>query len=100
MEPTMSRRPLRFLFCAIIVFGLQACSGKEQEVTEQPVRGLRAFKVNAKAESRVRRFPTVLQPADVSGLSFEIAGQLKVVTLAVGQKVQLGDILAEIDSRS
>ncbi|WP_157676266.1 efflux RND transporter periplasmic adaptor subunit [Afipia sp. GAS231] len=100
MEPTMSRRPLRFVICAMIVFGLQACSGKDPEVTEQPVRGLRAFKVGTKAESRVRRFPTVLQPADVSSLSFEITGQLKAVTLAVGQKVQLGDLLAEIDSRS
>src|SRR6202035_4651680 len=59
-----------------------------------------AFKVGTKAESRVRRFPTVLQPADVSSLSFEITGQLKAVALAVGQKVQLGDVLAEIDSRS
>jgi RND family efflux transporter MFP subunit len=100
MEPTMSGRALRFVICAIIVFGLQACGGKDQEATEQPVRGLRAFKVAAKAESRVRRFPTVLQPADVSSLSFEIAGQLKAVSLAVGQKVQLGDLLAEIDSRS
>jgi RND family efflux transporter MFP subunit len=64
------------------------------------VRGLRAFKVAAKAESRFRRFPTVLQPADVSGLSFEIAGQLQALTLAVGQRVQLGDVLAEIDPRS
>ena len=64
------------------------------------MRGLRAYKVAAKAESRVRRFPSVLQPADVSSLSFEIGGQLKAVTLTVGQKVQLGDVLAEIDPRS
>jgi RND family efflux transporter MFP subunit len=100
MEPTMSRRPLRFVICATIVFGLQACSGKDQEVTEQPIRGLRAYKVAATTESRVRRFPSVLQPADVSSLSFEIGGQLKAVTLTVGQKVQLGDVLAEIDPRS
>ena len=64
------------------------------------MRGLRAYKVAAKAESRARRFPSVLQPADVSSLSFEIGGQLKAVTLTVGQKVQLGDMLAEIDPRS
>lgn len=90
----------RFAICAILVFALQGCSEKKQEATDQTLRGLRAFKVSAKAESRVRRFPTVLQPADVSSLSFEIAGQLKAVTLAVGQKVQLGDVLAEIDPRS
>src|SRR6202790_817538 len=99
-EPTMSGPLSRFVICAILVFGLQGCSEKKQEATEQPARGLRAYKVAAKAESRVRRFPSVLQPADVSSLSFEIGGQLKAVTLTVGQKVQLGELLAEIDPRS
>lgn len=48
----------------------------------------------------MRRFPSILQPADLSRLSFEIAGQLKAVDLEAGQKVQLGDVLAEIDPRS
>ena len=96
----MIRQLSRFAISAILVFGLQGCGDKKQEATEQPVRGLRAYKVAAKAESRVRRFPSVLQPADVSSLSFEIGGQLKAVTLTVGQKVQLGDVLAEIDPRS
>jgi RND family efflux transporter MFP subunit len=96
----MFRLRWRLLICAGIVLGLQACSDKKQEGSDQPVRGLRAYKVSAKSESRVRRFPSVLQPADVSSLSFEIAGQLKAVALTVGQKVQLGDVLAEIDQRS
>jgi RND family efflux transporter MFP subunit len=99
-EPRMTRPFLRFVISAILVFSLQGCSEKKQEAAEQPARGLRAYKVAAKAESRVRRFPSVLQPADVSSLSFEIGGQLKAVTLTVGQKVQLGDVLAEIDPRS
>jgi RND family efflux transporter MFP subunit len=96
----MIRQLSRFAISAVLVVGLQGCGDKKQEASEQPVRGLRAYKVAAKAESRVRRFPSVLQPADVSGLSFEIGGQLKAVTLTVGQKVQLGDVLAEIDPRS
>ena len=99
----MSGPVLRFVISAILVVGLvglQGCGDKKKEAAEQPVRGLRAYKVTAKAESRVRRFPSVLQPADVSSLSFEIGGQLKAVTLTVGQKVQLGDMLAEIDPRS
>jgi RND family efflux transporter MFP subunit len=96
----MHRFVSRFVICAMLAFALQGCSEKKQEAAEQPVRGLRAYRVAAKVESRVRRFPTVLQPADVSSLSFEIAGQLKAVTLTVGQKVQLGDVLAEIDPRS
>jgi RND family efflux transporter MFP subunit len=96
----MTRQFSRFAICAILVFGLQGCGDKRQEAAEQSVRGLRAYKVAAKAESRVRRFPSVLQPADVSSLSFEIGGQLKAISLTVGQKVQLGDVLAEIDPRS
>jgi RND family efflux transporter MFP subunit len=96
----MIRQLSRFAISVVLVAGLQGCGDKKQEATEQPVRGLRAYKVAAKAESRVRRFPSVLQPADVSSLSFEIGGQLKAVTLTVGQKVQLGDVLAEIDPRS
>src|ERR1700692_2071411 len=96
----MIRQLSRFAISAVLVAGLQGCGDKKQKSTEQPVRGLRAYKVAAKAESRVRRFPSVLQPADVSSLSFEIGGQLKAVTLTVGQKGQLGDMLAEIDPRS
>jgi RND family efflux transporter MFP subunit len=96
----MSRGLSRIVICAMLVFGLQGCSEKKPQANDQPVRGLRAYKVAATTESRVRRFPSVLQPADVSSLSFEIAGQLKAVTLTVGQKVQLGDVLAEIDPRS
>ena len=96
----MSAPVSRFVISAILVLGLQDCGDKNQEAAEQPLRGLRANKVTAKAESRVRRFPSVLQPADVSSLSFEIGGQLKAIALTVGQKVQLGDVLAEIDPRS
>ncbi len=96
----MTRQFSRLAISAVLVFGLQGCGDRKQEAAEQPVRGLRAYKVAAEAESRLRRFPSVLQPADVSSLSFEIGGQLKAITLTVGQKVQLGDALAEIDPRS
>ena len=49
----MSRPFSRFVICAILVFGLQGCSEKKKkEATEQPVRGLRAYKVAAKTESQ------------------------------------------------
>lgn len=83
-----------------MLLGLCNCSQKQDNSVEQAIRGLRAYKVAASAESRVRRFPSVLQPADVSRLSFEISGQLQAITLEAGQKVKLGDVLAEIDPRS
>ena len=86
--------------CLVVLLALQGCSEKKEEAKDQPVRGLRAYKVSERAENRVRRFPSILQPADVSVLSFEIAGQLKAINLQAGQKVQLGDLLAETDPRS
>ncbi|HEY4918936.1 MAG TPA: efflux RND transporter periplasmic adaptor subunit [Xanthobacteraceae bacterium] len=84
----------------VALFGLQSCGENKDTAKQQPDRGLRAYKVSARAESRIRRFPSILQPADLSLLSFEIGGQLKALTLQTGQKVQLGDVLAEIDPRS
>ena len=96
-----AHRSLSRLFAVLMLtFGLQACSEKNQQADNQPTRGLRAYKVSATAGSRIRRFPSILQPADISGLSFEISGQLRTITLQAGQKVQLGDVLAEIDPRS
>jgi RND family efflux transporter MFP subunit len=89
-----------FLVCLVVLFGLTSCGEKSEDSKEPLVRGLRAYKVAARAESRIRRFPSILQPDEVSALSFEIAGQLKAVNLQAGQKVQLGDLLAEIDPRS
>jgi RND family efflux transporter MFP subunit len=83
-----------------VLFALQGCSEKKQEAKDQPVRGLRAYKVSERVDNRIRRFPGILQPEDVSLLAFEIAGQLKAINLQAGQKVQLGDLLAETDPRS
>ena len=94
----MIRQLSRFVISAALV-ALQGCGIKTGSNRTTGARSA-GLQVAANAESRARRFPSVLQPEDVSSLSFEIGGQLKAVTLTVGQKVQLGDMLAEIDPRS
>ena len=93
-------RSMLWLLACLPILALQGCGQKKEAAGEDVIRGLRAYKVAAEAESRVRRFPSVLQPADVSVLSFEISGQLQAIDLQVGQRVQLGDVLAAIDPRS
>jgi multidrug efflux pump subunit AcrA (membrane-fusion protein) len=94
------RPVLRLLAGVFVLCVLCGCGKEEGKSADAPVRGLRAYKVAANTESRVRRFPSVLQPADISPLSFEISGQLTAVTLNTGQKIKLGDVLMEIDPRS
>lgn len=67
---------------------------------EPPVRGLKTVLIKESEETTARRYPSVLQPAEVSTLSFEVSGRLKAVNLDVGQRVSAGDIIAEIDTRS
>jgi RND family efflux transporter MFP subunit len=88
------------LVVLIVLCSLSGCGKEQGKSAAEPIRGLRAYEVSANTESRVQRFPTLLQPADISGLSFEISGQLTAVTLNIGQKIKLGDVLMEIDPRS
>ena len=67
---------------------------------EPVVRGLKSCLVDDSEQTTVRRYPSVLQPASTTGLSFEISGRLKQVTLNVGQQVSQGDVIAEIDPTS
>jgi RND family efflux transporter MFP subunit len=72
----------------LLAVALQNCGESGKEAEEQPVRGLRVYKVAVTSET------------DVSVLSFEIPGQLKAINLEVGQRVRLGDVLTEIEPRS
>ncbi len=86
-----------YLFSAVAVLATAGCSDTQQTPEEPPVRGLRVFEVSAQAQNMERRFPSLIQPADETPLSFEISGQLTQVDLEVGKRVKAGDILTTID---
>lgn len=88
---------------ALILAGfLSGCgdNGEQQAVAEPPVRGLKTVLIQESEQTTVRRYPSVLQPAEVSTLSFEVSGRLMNIDLDVGQRVEQGDLLAQIDTRS
>ncbi len=83
----------------ILLFVLGACTDDEVVTTgiEKPIRGVKTYLIKHIERNTVRRFPSVLQPATVSSLSFEVSGKLKKLSLKVGQTVKRGDVIAEID---
>jgi RND family efflux transporter MFP subunit len=81
------------LFCA-------ACGDDEPQNSEEPVRGVRLFEIEQSASTVKRRYPSLIEPANESRLSFEISGQLGEVTLEEGQQVQAGDLLMRLDDTS
>ncbi len=64
---------------------------------EKPIRGIKTFLVEDIEHTTVRRFPSVLQPATVSSLSFEVAGKMNEMTLKVGQVIKKGQVIADLD---
>ena len=69
----------------------------DEGVQEEVVRGLRAFRVMETTNSELRRYPSVVKPANESKLSFQVGGKLRGLSLKVGQRVTAGEVLAELD---
>lgn len=81
-----------------IVAALAGCGAAEPEgPTEPPVRGLLTLTVSAADQTTQRRFPGVLEPSDITTLSFNVGGKLERFDLSVGQRVSQGDTLATLE---
>lgn len=92
----------RYLRCGAMSVALMiaACSDSSTVEEEAPLRGLRVFEVSQSASTEARRYPSLIEPANESRLSFEITGQLGEVTLEEGQNVAAGDLLMQLDPTS
>ncbi|MEC8428907.1 MAG: efflux RND transporter periplasmic adaptor subunit, partial [Pseudomonadota bacterium] len=95
---------MRALYSALCLSLLIPLTGCQDDPTVQaepePVRGLKALRIEAQEDASVRRYPSVLQPSDTTQLSFEIKGRLNKIDLNVGQQVSAGEVLASLDQRA
>ena len=85
-----------------LLLALSACQDTPPDASgEEPiVRGLKTVLIEKQEQSTIRRFPSVLQPAEVSTLSFETPGRLGPVDLKVGQAITKGEVLAKLDPKT
>ncbi|MBJ3764265.1 efflux RND transporter periplasmic adaptor subunit [Maribius pontilimi] len=75
---------------------LGACR-EERAAPEPVVRGLKVHEVAEVERVQTRRFPSVLEPSDLTVLSFEIGGRMAEFDLDVGQRLAEGDMVAQLD---
>lgn len=90
----------RIVPLVLVLFALAGCDNQEQGKGDgvAPVRGLVTTIVQSTGKTTIRRYPGVLEPGEITSLSFEVAGKLGRVDLSVGQRVSEGDVLARLDS--
>lgn len=94
-------RALYSVLCLSLLIPLTGCQDDPAVQAEpEPVRGLKALRIEAQEDASVRRYPSVLQPSDTTQLSFEINGRLNKIDLNVGQQVNAGEVLASLDQRA
>ncbi len=92
------KKVFTLLLAGIVVAG---CSAEQDtEVFEPPVRGLKTVLVKDNERSVVRRFPSVLEPSELSTVAFEMGGRVTEIDLRVGQIVTKDEVLAELDSEA
>ncbi|MEM8743362.1 MAG: efflux RND transporter periplasmic adaptor subunit [Pseudomonadota bacterium] len=82
---------------ALAVTGCFPLQTNEEEENSPPVRGLITTVVESAENTTLRKYPGVLEPGEITSLSFEVAGKLGKLDLSVGQRVSEGDVLAKID---
>jgi multidrug efflux system membrane fusion protein len=82
-----------------ISVGLSACSGAD-EPAEEMLRPVRYTTVSDDAVSRERSFSGISKSSRESRLSFKVAGTVTSVPAQIGQRLEQGDLIAEIDPAS
>lgn len=88
------------VWLGIAFVALAGC--REEDASDQvaPIRGVKTHLVVETDSTASRFFPSVLQPAAITSLAFEVPGRLEQMSLSVGQRVSEGDVLARLDQAS
>lgn len=92
--------PISPYFAAVVlaVF-LVGCGDKGDETEEaERIRAIKSYTVSQPAGGQLRTFSGNLNAAATSALSFSVRGTVASVSVAAGDAVSEGDILAELDT--
>jgi len=85
--------------CLLWIVTLLAACGEEPKKTPPAIRAVKTITVQPQAAVQVRRISGLVQPVNVSQLSFEVGGSVATVQVKVGDKVKKGQVLATLDTR-
>ncbi|UCD81467.1 MAG: efflux RND transporter periplasmic adaptor subunit [Desulfobacterales bacterium] len=78
-----------------IFVGLTACKEKSEIV--EVIRAIETVTVKEQTRQQTRIFSGIVNAVDSSDLSFEVDGKVESVEVDIGDRVQKGQVLAELD---
>jgi RND family efflux transporter MFP subunit len=79
-----------------ILFTMAACREEPPPVPER-IRAIKTITVSEQASGKLRDFSGVVEAADRSSISFEVAGNVQKVNVDVGDRITKGQVLATLD---
>ena len=78
------------------IFLLTACE-EQATVDKNVVRAIKWIELSEPAATQQRKISGLVKPIDYSHVSFEVSGQVMAVGVDVGDRVEIGDVLAKMD---
>ncbi|MBA5764401.1 efflux RND transporter periplasmic adaptor subunit [Vibrio sp. 404] len=90
----MLRKTSLILLASSLLLGCQF----EAEHREKPPLVVELLEVTAPISSQFRIFNGVVEPADLTPLSFRVEGELSQIVVKEGDRVKQGDVLATVNS--
>jgi RND family efflux transporter MFP subunit len=79
-----------------ILLTMAACREEPPPVPER-IRAIKTITVSEQASGKLRDFSGVVEAADSSSISFEVAGNVQEVRVDVGDRISKGQVLARLD---
>lgn len=83
-----------------IVLLLAGCGEKVDESVKELSRPVQVTKVETYSANRLVHYPGLIRDGQRTDLSFEVSGTIKSMAVDLGDSFEMGEILAELDTRS
>ena len=84
--------------CLLTILTLTACKQSNSQV--EGIKEVAAIEVKQENEIEISKFSGTLQVVEETTSSFEVPGRIKNINVTEGTKVNVGDVLAELDNES
>lgn len=86
-------------YMALLVSVLAGC-GSSSEVSDAPaIRPAKLIEIQASTDIRTLTLPAVIEAQSSAELTFQVGGLLAQLNVRSGQRVQAGDLIAQLDQR-